>query len=172
MWTRQDGVVAVAPVIDLGDRDLLAIGVSQSQEAEIVLAPLRMALHDGFGTPEGVPDGIELRWTTARSTGAACAATSARTGTSSRASRRSRRLRAMRSPSRDPDHEDGADLGKGPGERTGTPRGPGGVAPHLQPPAAARVSRLDDARAEAGREPGGRDGRGRLKYDHRQQRGF
>jgi putative transposase len=61
VWTRQDGVVAVAPVIDFGDRDLLAIGVSKSQEAEIVLAPLRTALCDAFGTPEGVPDGIEMR---------------------------------------------------------------------------------------------------------------
>lgn len=61
VWTRQDGVVAVAPVIDFGDRDVLAIGVSKSQESEIVLAPLRTALHDVFGTPEGVPDGMELR---------------------------------------------------------------------------------------------------------------
>ena len=53
--------MAVAPVIDFGDRDVLAIGVSQSQEAESVLAPLRTALHEAFGTPEGVPDLIELR---------------------------------------------------------------------------------------------------------------
>ena len=61
VWTRLDGLVAVAPVIDYGDRDLLAIGVSKSQEAEIVLAPLRTALQESFGTPEGVPAGLELR---------------------------------------------------------------------------------------------------------------
>ena len=138
VWTRQDGVVAVAPVIDFGDRDLLAIGVSQSQEAEIVLAPLRTALRDAFGTPEGVPDGIEMRMDNGpQYRGSVCrdlcedwhleqSFTPVATPTGNAITERV-----------DPDHEDGADLGQGLGERTGTPRGPGGVAPHLQPPAAA-----------------------------------
>jgi transposase InsO family protein len=61
VWTRQDGLVAVAPVIDFGDRYLFSTGVSQCQEAEMVLAPLETALHETFGTPENVPDGMELR---------------------------------------------------------------------------------------------------------------
>jgi putative transposase len=61
VWTRQDGVVAVGPVIDFCDRELLAIGVSKSQESEIVLEPLERALREAFGTSEGVPDGMELR---------------------------------------------------------------------------------------------------------------
>lgn len=61
VYTRQDGLCAVAPVIDFGDRVLLGIGVSTCQEAEMVLAPVRTALHDAFGTQEGVVDGLELR---------------------------------------------------------------------------------------------------------------
>lgn len=61
VWTRLDGIVAVAPVIDFGDRDLLAIGVSKSQDSEIVLAPVRTALYENFGTPDEVPPGLEGR---------------------------------------------------------------------------------------------------------------
>jgi putative transposase len=61
VWTRQDGQVAVAPVIDFGDRFLLGVGVSESQEAEMVLAPVRTALHETFGASEDVVEGLELR---------------------------------------------------------------------------------------------------------------
>ncbi len=61
VWTRQDGLVALAPVIDFGDRLLLGIGVSTCQEAEMVLAPVRTALNETFGAPENVVDGLELR---------------------------------------------------------------------------------------------------------------
>lgn len=61
VWTRQDGLVAVAPTIDFGDRFMLDIGVSACQEAEMVLAPVRTALHETFGAPEHVVEGLELR---------------------------------------------------------------------------------------------------------------
>jgi len=40
VWTRQDGVVALTPVIDCGDRVVHACGVCKSQEWDAVLAPL------------------------------------------------------------------------------------------------------------------------------------
>lgn len=61
VWTRQDGVVAVAPVVDCGDRTCLALHVSMSQEARAMLAPVREALLKSFGRSEAVPDGLELR---------------------------------------------------------------------------------------------------------------
>jgi putative transposase len=61
VWTKQDGLVAVIPVIDCGDRVLLACDVSKSQESHAVLAPLKRALEAAFGTPAGVPYGFELR---------------------------------------------------------------------------------------------------------------
>jgi putative transposase len=61
VWTRQEGFVAVAPTIDFGDRFLLTLGVSKSQVAEMVLAPVRTALHEAFGTPAEAVDGLELR---------------------------------------------------------------------------------------------------------------
>jgi putative transposase len=61
VWTRQDGVVALTPVIDCGDRLALTCGVSRSQEAPAVLAPVRQALESEFGDAASVPDGLELR---------------------------------------------------------------------------------------------------------------
>lgn len=60
VWTRQDGVACVTPVIDCGDRIVLACGVSKSQEAPVVLAPVAQALEQTFGQPSGVPAGLEL----------------------------------------------------------------------------------------------------------------
>jgi transposase InsO family protein len=60
-WTRRDGVVAITPVIDCGDRVALACAVSKSQEASALLAPLEQSLTERFGDPEHVPEGIELR---------------------------------------------------------------------------------------------------------------
>lgn len=61
VWTRTDGLVAVVPVIDCGDRVVLACDVTRSQETAAVLAPLVRALRDQFGTADCVPAGLELR---------------------------------------------------------------------------------------------------------------
>jgi putative transposase len=61
VWTRQDDLVAVVPVIDCGDRMVLDFEVTRSQESPAVLAPLARALEEQFGRPENVPDGLELR---------------------------------------------------------------------------------------------------------------
>lgn len=60
-WTREDGWVAIVPVVDCGDRSVLAIHVTKSQEAPDVLAPLREALVAEFVEPSAVPDAMELR---------------------------------------------------------------------------------------------------------------
>lgn len=61
VWTRLDGTIAVVPVIDCGDRVVLACEVTKSQEAPWVLNPVRRALGDVFGEASSVPDGLELR---------------------------------------------------------------------------------------------------------------
>lgn len=60
-WTKRDGVVAIVPVIDCGDRVVFACAVTKSQEAPSVLAPVVQALREVFGKPGLVPDGLELR---------------------------------------------------------------------------------------------------------------
>jgi putative transposase len=59
--TRDDGVVAVVPVIDCGDRVALACRVTKSQDSGAVLSPLEQALVEQFGDPDRVPPGLELR---------------------------------------------------------------------------------------------------------------
>lgn len=61
VWTRRDGLVAVVPVVDCGDRVALEIGVSKSQESPAVLAPTERSLWAEFGRPSAVPDGLEYR---------------------------------------------------------------------------------------------------------------
>lgn len=61
VWTRQDGVIALVPVIDCGDRYALGCEVTASQESGSVLAPVERALEETFSSPAGVPDGLELR---------------------------------------------------------------------------------------------------------------
>lgn len=61
VWTRQDGLAAVVPVVDCGDRYGLACEVSKSQEAPVVLFAVDKAMRAEFGTPKGVPWGLELR---------------------------------------------------------------------------------------------------------------
>jgi len=61
VWTRLDGVVAVEPVADCGCRTVLAIGVNCSQSSPVVLKPIERALQEEFGSPDHVPDGLELR---------------------------------------------------------------------------------------------------------------
>lgn len=60
-WTRLDGVVAVVPTLDYGDRFALALTVSKSQESPAVLAGVEAALRAEFGAPSRVPHGLELR---------------------------------------------------------------------------------------------------------------
>lgn len=61
VWTKQDGLVAVVPVIDCGDRVLLACDVTKSQTSEAILAPVERSLREAFGEPKNVPDGMEVR---------------------------------------------------------------------------------------------------------------
>lgn len=61
VWTRQDGVVAVVPVVDCGDRVALACAVTKSQESPFVLEPVERALREAFGDPRSVPVDLELR---------------------------------------------------------------------------------------------------------------
>jgi putative transposase len=61
VWTAQDGCVALVPVIDCGDRVLHAVGVTKSQEAPAILAPVVQTLRRVFGTPEAVPADLEIR---------------------------------------------------------------------------------------------------------------
>lgn len=61
VWTKEDGTVAVVPVIDCGCRSVLALEVSKSQLSSAVLSPLAAALKREFGSPGAVPDGLELR---------------------------------------------------------------------------------------------------------------
>lgn len=59
--TVRDGVVAIVPVIDCGDRVALAIEITKSQEASAVLRPVERALEGAFARARHVPDGLELR---------------------------------------------------------------------------------------------------------------
>jgi putative transposase len=61
VWTKEDGLVAVVPVVDCGCRSVLAVAVTKSQDTSAVLAPLREALASEFGDVDGVPDGLEVR---------------------------------------------------------------------------------------------------------------
>ena len=60
-WTRRDGVVAIVPTIDCGCRSGLSLVVTKDQHGPAVLASVEMALTTAFGSPENVPDGVELR---------------------------------------------------------------------------------------------------------------
>jgi putative transposase len=61
VWTKEDGLVAVMPVIDCGCRSVLELRVTKSQEAPAVLSAVGAALYAEFEAPENVPDGLELR---------------------------------------------------------------------------------------------------------------
>lgn len=61
VMTRQDGLVAVVPVIDNGCRSLLSLTATKSQSSVAVLAPVRQALVRAFGSMGQVPEGVELR---------------------------------------------------------------------------------------------------------------
>jgi putative transposase len=60
VWTRRDGVVALVPTIDCGDRTAV-IEVTKDQHSPAVLASVEAKLVESFGAPENVPDDVELR---------------------------------------------------------------------------------------------------------------
>jgi putative transposase len=60
-WTKEDGVVAIVPVIDCGCRSVLALEVTKSQESPDVLAPVEAVFMQEFGTKQAVPADLELR---------------------------------------------------------------------------------------------------------------
>lgn len=60
-WTKEDGVVAIVPLIDCGDRVVLALEATKRQDAPAVLAPVEHALLAAFGHASAVPPGLELR---------------------------------------------------------------------------------------------------------------
>lgn len=60
VWTRKDGVVALVPTIDCGDRTAV-ITVTKDQHGPAVLASTEAMLVAAFTTPANVPPGVELR---------------------------------------------------------------------------------------------------------------
>jgi transposase InsO family protein len=60
VWTRRDGVVALVPTIDCGDRTAV-VEVTVDQHGPAILASVEHKLVDAFGAPANVPDGVELR---------------------------------------------------------------------------------------------------------------
>jgi putative transposase len=60
VWTRRDGVVALVPTIDCGDRTAV-IEVTKDQHGPAILASVEAKLVAAFGSPENVPEGVELR---------------------------------------------------------------------------------------------------------------
>jgi transposase InsO family protein len=78
VWTRRDGVVALVPTIDCGDRTAV-IEVTTDQHGPAVLASVETKLTAAFGVPTNVPEGVELRTDHGpQYTGADCAALCAR----------------------------------------------------------------------------------------------
>jgi putative transposase len=60
VWTRKDGVVAVVPTIDCGDRTAV-VEVTKDQHGPAVLASVEAKLVAAFGSPDHVSDGVGLR---------------------------------------------------------------------------------------------------------------
>jgi putative transposase len=74
VWTKRDGVVALVPTIDCGDRTAVVM-VTKDQHGPAVLASVEAKLVAAFGSPANVPDGVELRTDHGpQYTGADCAA--------------------------------------------------------------------------------------------------
>lgn len=61
VWTALEGTVALAPVIDCGDRVVFDVAVTKSQDSPAVLAPVEQALEVVFGAVSNVPASLELR---------------------------------------------------------------------------------------------------------------
>ena len=60
VWTRRDGVVALVPTIDCGDRTAI-VEVTVDQHGPAVLASVEQKLVAAFGSPANVPEGVEVR---------------------------------------------------------------------------------------------------------------
>lgn len=61
VWTRRDGWVPVTLTIDCGCRSLLSLDICDNETSPAVLSGVRDALVYAFGTPEDVPEDVELR---------------------------------------------------------------------------------------------------------------
>jgi len=61
VYTRLDGWVGVTPTIDCGCRSLLGCVTAIPQDALTLLASMREALEEQFGSRARVPDGLEWR---------------------------------------------------------------------------------------------------------------
>jgi putative transposase len=59
--TELDGTVAAAIAVDCGCRSVLDVTVTKSQTSGAILSSVDRALELAFGSPDGVPDGVELR---------------------------------------------------------------------------------------------------------------
>jgi putative transposase len=60
VWTRRDGVVALVPTMDCGDRTAVFV-VTKDPHGPAVLASVEAKLVEAFGSPVHVPAGVELR---------------------------------------------------------------------------------------------------------------
>jgi len=60
VWTRRDGIVALVPTIDCGDRTAV-IEVTVDQHGPAILASVDRKLIEAFGAAANVPEGVELR---------------------------------------------------------------------------------------------------------------
>ena len=60
-WTKRDGTVGITLAVDCGCRSTLGFTVAKEQDAPTVLSATEQALQAAFGSPENVPDGLELR---------------------------------------------------------------------------------------------------------------
>lgn len=60
VWTKRDGVIALVPTIDCGDRTAVIV-VTDDQHSPAVLASVTLKLAAAFGDPTQVPEGVELR---------------------------------------------------------------------------------------------------------------
>jgi putative transposase len=61
VWTRRDGLIAIALTVDCGCRSVLDVTSTKSQAAPMVLSSVERALEWAFGDVDHVPDGLELR---------------------------------------------------------------------------------------------------------------
>lgn len=60
-WTKRDGTIGITLTVDCGCRSVLGFAVAKDQEAPTLLSATEQALVAAFGSPEQVPDSLELR---------------------------------------------------------------------------------------------------------------
>ena len=143
-WTKEDGVVAIVPVIDCGCRSVLALEVTKSQEAPDVLAPVERALEAEYGTPQNVPEGLEVRSDHGPHPG--------RLGRAAHLRARGKAHRQRGGGALHPHHEGGGGVAARLEERRRAARRTRGVGAPLQHPSPPPGARLEDARRGAGGE--------------------